>query len=81
LKIGRLSQNVSRNVSHNEDIQLSRCNARLTLKPQGQHLFLTYYRLTTVGNELCQLIQAKNDDNKAINVINIMLSKDVVING
>jgi uncharacterized repeat protein (TIGR03899 family) len=33
-----------------------------TLQPKSQHLLFTYYRLTTIGDEICQLIAAKQDN-------------------
>lgn len=32
-----------------------------TVQPKSQHLLFTYYRLTTIGDEICQLIAAKQD--------------------
>ncbi|MBB1383378.1 TIGR03899 family protein [Shewanella sp. SR41-2] len=66
-------------LNNNEHIQLTMCNATLLLKPKHQHLLFTYYRFTTVGDELCQLIQAKSDD-EFINAVKTMLAKDFMIN-
>ena len=66
-------------LNNNEHIQLTMCNATLLLKPKHQHLLFTYYRFTTVGDELCQLIQAKSDD-EFINAVKTMLDKDFMIN-
>ncbi|WP_350431573.1 TIGR03899 family protein [Shewanella sp. H8] len=63
----------------NEHIQFTLCNATLTLKPKNQHLLFTYYRFTTVGDELCQLIQAKSD-NEFINTVKTILAKDFMVN-
>ncbi|AZG72311.1 TIGR03899 family protein [Shewanella livingstonensis] len=65
-------------LSSSEHIQLTMCNATLSLKPKHQHLLFTYYRFTTVGDELCQLIQAKND-NDFIDAVKVMLSKDFIV--
>tara|TARA_R110000850_G_scaffold57673_6_gene134714 strand:- start:1643 stop:2476 length:834 start_codon:yes stop_codon:yes gene_type:complete len=66
-------------LNSNEHIQLTMCNATLSLKPKHQHLLFTYYRFTTVGDELCQLIQAKSDD-EFINAVKTMLAKDFMVN-
>ena len=66
-------------LNNNEHIQLTMCNATLSLKPKHQHLLFTYYRFTTVGDELCQLIQAKSDD-EFINAVKTMLAKDFMVN-
>ncbi|QDE32322.1 MULTISPECIES: TIGR03899 family protein [Shewanella] len=66
-------------LSSNERIQLTLCNATLTLKPKNQHLLFTYYRFTTVGDELCQLIQAKSD-NEFITAVKTILAKDFMVN-
>ncbi|RPA63196.1 TIGR03899 family protein [Shewanella frigidimarina] len=66
-------------LNSNEHIQLTMCNATLLLKPKHQHLLFTYYRFTTVGDELCQLIQAKSDD-EFINAVKTMLAKDFMVN-
>jgi uncharacterized repeat protein (TIGR03899 family) len=67
-------------LSNNENIQLSLCNATLTLKPKGQHLLFTYYRFTAVGDELCQLIQPKSD-NEFIHTVQTILAKDFIVSG
>ncbi|MGX9462245.1 TIGR03899 family protein [Shewanella sp. A14] len=67
-------------LNSNENIQLTLCNATLSLTPKNQHLLFTYYRFTTVGDELCQLIQAKSD-NEFINTVKVLLEKDFIING
>ncbi|MBO1896073.1 TIGR03899 family protein [Shewanella sp. BF02_Schw] len=67
-------------LSSSEHIQLTMCNATLSLKPKHQHLLFTYYRFTTVGDELCQLIQAKSDD-EFINAVKTMLAKDFMVSG
>jgi uncharacterized repeat protein (TIGR03899 family) len=67
-------------LNSNEHIQLTMCNATLSLKPKHQHLLFTYYRFTTVGDELCQLIQAKSDD-EFINAVKTMLAKDFMVSG
>jgi len=65
-------------LSSNENIQLAMSNTTLTLKPKDQHLLFTYYRFTSVGDELCQLIQAKND-NDFIDAVKVMLAKDFIV--
>tara|TARA_R110000851_G_scaffold44749_1_gene109827 strand:+ start:22522 stop:23358 length:837 start_codon:yes stop_codon:yes gene_type:complete len=67
-------------LSSNENIQLTMCNATLTLKPKDQHLLFTYYRFTTVGDELCQLIQPKSD-NEFITTLQTILAKDFIVSG
>lgn len=67
-------------LNRNEEIQLTLCHANMSLTPKGQHLLFTYYRFTTVGDELCQLIQAKNDHD-FINAIKVILAKDFSVNG
>jgi uncharacterized repeat protein (TIGR03899 family) len=67
-------------LSSNENIQLTMCNATLTLKPKDQHLLFTYYRFTTVGDELCQLIQPKSD-NEFIHTLQTILAKDFIVSG
>jgi uncharacterized repeat protein (TIGR03899 family) len=67
-------------LSSNENIQLTMCNITLTLKPKDQHLLFTYYRFTTVGDELCQLIQPKSD-NEFIHTVQNILAKDFIVSG
>jgi uncharacterized repeat protein (TIGR03899 family) len=67
-------------LSSNENIQLTMCNVTLTLKPKDQHLLFTYYRFTTVGDELCQLIQPKSD-NEFIHTVQNILAKDFIVSG
>ncbi|MFK3975567.1 TIGR03899 family protein [Shewanella vesiculosa] len=67
-------------LASNEEIQLSLFNATIALKPKNQHLLFTYYRFTTVGDELCQLIIAKNE-NEFINTLKGLLAKDFNVRG
>ena len=64
----------------NEEIQLSLCNTAIALKPKNQHLLFTYYRFTTVGDELCQLIIAKNE-HEFIQSLKLLLAKDFNVSG